>query len=267
MRILFFATLLFFLLATPARAQVVISEVYPAPTSEEKEWVELYNTGEETVDISGWKLFEHFSNKNELVLFDNTNFENTNIEAKSFFVIELPTNKLNNSEEKISLENSNSEEISSLHFNNSESQKSFSYSFIDKENISDLLELSDPTKGVINQIIPENTPTPTPTPIATQTPSPTPNSEPKSSPNTFVETRSESEKNIVEKPKLINQKLEKYKIIKRNLSFPKLKRIEKDGLVKRLPQFSYIVQKNVSKQGVINAIMGGSLIIFIGFLL
>lgn len=269
MKTLIFAILLFFILVTPARAQVVISEVYPAPTSDEKEWIELYNTSEESVDISGWKLFEHFSSRNELILFNLDNFENTNIEAKSFFVFELPSNKLNNSEEKISLENSDNEEVSSLHFSNSESQKSFSYLFLDQNIIGEVLEISNPTRGIINQIILINTPTPTPEPTETPTPTTTPISSPETAlpltSNTVSKT--ESIENTAVPKQIINKELEQYLATNKSLSLPTLKRIEKESLIKRLPQFSYIVQKNVSKQGVISAIIGGSLIIFIGFIL
>ncbi len=44
--------------ATPVAAEVVISELLPDPaaTSDKSEWIELYNTGNEAVDLTGWKL-------------------------------------------------------------------------------------------------------------------------------------------------------------------------------------------------------------------
>ncbi|MBY0539724.1 lamin tail domain-containing protein [Patescibacteria group bacterium] len=50
----------FFLLPAFAHADVVISEImYDVPGSDSgREWIEVHNTGESAVDISGWKLFE-----------------------------------------------------------------------------------------------------------------------------------------------------------------------------------------------------------------
>lgn len=282
-----FAVLIFFISATPAQAKVVISEVYPAPTSEEKEWIELYNQGDDVVDLTGWKLYEHFSSKNELVVFNIDYSENINIEPNEFYVFELPTNKLNNSEEKISLENLENQEVSVLHYTNSQSKESYSYDFLDQSTISNILTLGEPTKGIVNQLLPVETPTPTPTsmPIPTVQPSSTPSEisqqelvsdthkdqkesqEQKSTKSTKKDTKIEENIETTQTKKPINQKLNKYLTIHKQLSLPRLTRIEKEGLEKRVPQFSYLVQKNVSKQGVINAIMGGTLIIFIGFIL
>lgn len=37
-------------------AAVVINEVYPKPSNETSEWIELYNTGTDPVPLEGWKL-------------------------------------------------------------------------------------------------------------------------------------------------------------------------------------------------------------------
>lgn len=53
----FIATLLFFfLIPTQAFADVVINEIYPKPTDEQSEWIELYNTAAESVSLNLWKL-------------------------------------------------------------------------------------------------------------------------------------------------------------------------------------------------------------------
>ncbi len=271
MKTLIFATLLFFLFATPANAQVVLSEVYPAPTSEEKEWVELFNTSAEIVDISGWKLFEHFSSKNEL-----TTFTNLQIEPYGFIVFELPTNKLNNSEEKITLENSTTTEVSEIHYTNSESQKSFSFLFLSENEIGQTLQLGISTKNAINQLEPIITPQPTSAPEPSKTPLPqTEIAQITQQENTTATTKPIpppinlpvplSDKTTTTPIK--NQKLEQFRAISTLLKLPKLGKTEKEGLEKRLPQLSYLVQKKVSKVGVISAIIGGSVLLFIGFLL
>ena len=45
------------LLAVPAQAQVMITEVQPNPNgSDNAEWIEIHNTGSAAVDVSGWRI-------------------------------------------------------------------------------------------------------------------------------------------------------------------------------------------------------------------
>lgn len=254
MKIFIFATLLFFYFTTPALAQVVISEVYPAPTSEENEWIELFNTSDISVDISGWKLFEHFASKNELYTFLETQ-----IEPKSFFVFELPSSKLNNTEEKVTLENTNQDETSSLYYTNAQSQKSFEYLFENEISITSTLQIGLPTKGFRNSLITNPTPTPEPSsePTAISTTTPTPTSQ-------LLPKQTETSNATLNQ---VNQKLELHNKINYNLKLPSLERTEKEGLVKLIPQFSYLVQKKVSIMGVKSAIIGGLLLVVSGLLL
>lgn len=260
MKIFLFTTLLFFICATPAQAQVILSEVYPAPTSEEKEWVELYNSGEESVDITGWSLFEHFANKNEL-----TTFFEVVIEPKGFFVFELASNKLNNSEEKITLEDAMGSEVSALHYTNSQSQKSFSFLFLDENTVSETLEVTLPTRGATNplQLIPTPTPTTIPTPILVINPT-NPTTPPEINIEQIPVTIDQNEQITAPLP---NYQLELHKKINEILKMPKLERIEKVGLEKYTPKLSYLIQTKASDKGIISAIIGGTLLLFTGILL
>lgn len=40
----------------PLGVQVILSEIYPMPLPAEGEWVEMWNGGEEVVDLSGWRV-------------------------------------------------------------------------------------------------------------------------------------------------------------------------------------------------------------------
>src|SRR5712672_3192775 len=53
-----FILLVFVLLVLPMHAQVVINEIfYHAPNDlTDLQWVELYNTSEQAVNLSGWRL-------------------------------------------------------------------------------------------------------------------------------------------------------------------------------------------------------------------
>jgi len=46
----------FFLLPPPAHAQVAINEILANPVNEDDEFIELYNTGDQAVDITGYKV-------------------------------------------------------------------------------------------------------------------------------------------------------------------------------------------------------------------
>ncbi len=242
MKILIFTAILFFLFATPAHAQVVISEVYPAPTSEEKEWIKVLNTGSETVDISGWKLFEHFSSKNEL-----TTITDVILESGEIYTYTLESNKLNNSEEKVTLENLEHEEISSVHYTNAESQKSITF-------------FSENTLNEDTNIEPTAIPTLVPTTKKSSNPS-------NQQHETQVENTQEGETHVEQTIPKINKELELHKKVVSLLKLPSIEKIEKENLEKVLPKFSYIVQNKVSKTGVISAIIGGLLVLTTGILL
>ena len=48
--------IVFLLLPINVHAAVVINELYPKPSDEQSEWIELYNTGSESVSLNLWKL-------------------------------------------------------------------------------------------------------------------------------------------------------------------------------------------------------------------
>lgn len=246
MKKIFIAVFLFFFFTTPAHAQMVISEVYPAPTSEENEWIKIINIGETEIEITDWKLFEHFSSKKLITTFDEHI-----LQPNEFLIYNLESNKLNNVEEMISLENALEEKIDSVHYLDAQSQET-------------LIFYPKPTSS----------PTPIPNPEAPISPSPSPEVLGKTD-KKVVEKNENNNKSkeitiaedTLEKETVINLKLELHKRITNNLKLPNIKRIEKEGLQKQLPKISYIVQKKVSKEGVIGAIIGGSLLIFTGLLL
>jgi hypothetical protein len=80
--------LIFFLLMISAvSASIVINEIELDPSTDDPnveiiQWIELYNGGNEDVDISGFAVFS-FSNRSKDIIID----EGTIISAKSFFVV------------------------------------------------------------------------------------------------------------------------------------------------------------------------------------
>lgn len=95
-----FAFLFFVLLflssqkAKASDAQLVINEVYPAPLSDEKEWVEIYNPAALDVDLSDYSL------KDGSIAAKNLS---GTILAENYFVFEVSSGWLNNSGETLSL--------------------------------------------------------------------------------------------------------------------------------------------------------------------
>lgn len=123
---------------------VYINEVYPQPATDEKEWIELFNDSDESIDLSNWKLMDKISTPS--VIFE---LVSTNIEPLSYFVIELPLSKLNNAGDSVRLLDQNDTLIDEFGYENSASMKSFSLIEIDGENS---IQLTTPTKGELNQV-------------------------------------------------------------------------------------------------------------------
>lgn len=53
---IFFVIPILFPTYVAVSAAVVINELFPKPSDETSEWIELYNTGPESVSVEGWKL-------------------------------------------------------------------------------------------------------------------------------------------------------------------------------------------------------------------
>ena len=170
---------LLILLTSPsiASAQVLINEVFPNPSGDEKqdEWVELFNTSNQEIDLAGYKLKD--AANHELVI-DTTYVDVTTvISAGAWLVVSRNGHasfSLNNGDETVYLfDSSTSDSISTFQYSGSETDKSWGR-IPDGNVISS--ELLDPTPGTANQPppTPTNTPTPTTKPTSTPKPSKTP---------------------------------------------------------------------------------------------
>lgn len=84
--------MLIFLAGSVSAIKITEVEANPAGTDTGKEWVEIYS--DEEINLDGWKLVNNDGNEFEL----NGSFE-------GYFIIELKTQWLDNSEEKVSLYN------------------------------------------------------------------------------------------------------------------------------------------------------------------
>ena len=84
---------------------VVINEFLPNPAGSDKlpkpdgEWVELYNSGNSSVDVAGWMLYDSNDSHELLISTGNTDSGGTEVPAKGFLVVyrnEDPDFALNN---------------------------------------------------------------------------------------------------------------------------------------------------------------------------
>ena len=152
-------TVIFWVLSTrDVSAQVIINEVYPNPNTGEDEWVELYNTTNQSIDLIDWKLWDLESSPGVAIQFD----QSTILEAAGFLIVDLH-NTLNNTGDTLLLKNPQDELIDTLGYTASTKGKSWAR---DPSNHAVLFE-TVPTKGEANVV---------PTPTPTSTPATTPNS-------------------------------------------------------------------------------------------
>ena len=146
---------------------VFISEVYPAPANQEAEWVELYNPASEVATLSGYLLYDQLSSPSLIAEIDTVE-----IPAVSTLVLELQSQKLNNSGDAVVLYDDVGQEIDRLSFGSTSSQQSWSKTTRDGTPTQ-----GTPSKGMFILVSSTAAPSPTtatttPSPIATVTPQP-----------------------------------------------------------------------------------------------
>ncbi len=144
-----FLWMLSLLLAPIANASVVINEFFPAPQSG-AEWIELYNTDSETVDITDWYLEDTLSSPSIL-----HSFESQQLAADELLVIELSSAKLNNSGDSITLYDGADQIIDTTTYTSSQSNLSWS------RQTNGEFVLTQPSPDQAN---PQPSPSPTPSP-------------------------------------------------------------------------------------------------------
>lgn len=124
------------LLCAGAKENVIISEILPSPKSGESEYVELRNSGNECVDLSGWRFRESGNRNIQLP-------ENTIIEGDQYLTF-IRNFYLNNTGDILTLFDDENEERSSVHY--PLAIQNYSYSF----NGSEWLFSSFQTPGAAN---------------------------------------------------------------------------------------------------------------------
>jgi len=142
---------------TPSSAMLVnniyINEIMTYPEENNQEWVELYNNNDFPVSLSGWWIDDIIG------LSSSPRQFSTDIAAKSFQIITLPSNILNNDKDSVTILDSLSNVIESIEY--SSSRQGSTWGRIDIEN--DFFCFQTPTPGQANASCRDSGITTTPT--------------------------------------------------------------------------------------------------------
>jgi hypothetical protein len=141
------------------RAEVVISELLPAPTDSsqphgEQEWVELYNTSDAAVDLEGWILEDSLSQPSTIAQLSGE------LAGTSFLVIPLDSTVLNNNGDTVILRDSSSVARDQLQYSSSSPGMSWSRTALEAS--AEITETT-PSPGTAT-LLPSPTPSPSPSP-------------------------------------------------------------------------------------------------------
>lgn len=175
----------FFIFVNKALADVVINEFLPnpsGPTSEDTEWIELYNTASSTVDLSGWQLDDIVGGGTSPYTIPS----NTLISENGFFVFEKSQTNigLNNSGDTVRLINSSGTEISTYPYSSTTEDVSYGRTQDGgSEWITFLVSTRNATNGTS---LPSSTSTPVPDTPTSPPSTPTEAFTPTSKPPTFT---------------------------------------------------------------------------------
>lgn len=162
---------IFLFLINPAAifAQVKINEVFPDPVNEDDEFVELYNSTDDPIILTGYKLAD---------LSKTYTIPEVTMTAKSFYVLNKSETKIilnNDGDETVSLKNNLDQVIDSFSYNGATEEKSFSRI---PDGGNQWMNNTIVTKNQPNQAPPSPSPSPSPSPQA----SPSPEAQASSSP-------------------------------------------------------------------------------------
>lgn len=167
------------LTASSVQAQVVINEVYPQPPSGEPEWVELKNTGSESLNLAGWTLEDILSSPKQIFLFESMQLEPNQLVLASF------SGQLNNNGDGVVLKDQAGLVISQMSYATSSLGLSWSLdqagTFVlatPSPNLPNPSVAASPTPTASPTLMPTPSPSASPTPLPSPTFSPSPNPSP-----------------------------------------------------------------------------------------
>jgi len=96
---------------------IVINEFVPAPSSG-SEWVELYNAGSSSVDVSNWVIDDDTPGGTRVVIANGTI-----VPAGGYLVVAIPSAILNNSGDAVTLSDASGTTVDQIHYTSSTSNQ------------------------------------------------------------------------------------------------------------------------------------------------
>ena len=129
---------LFFI--SSASAQLIITEVLPNPQTGEDEFVEIHNSGSETINLEGWQLDD--------ILTGGRNPKSLSgaINPNQYLAVYFSISTFNNDEDEVNLLDTSGQVINNISYQNP--TRGFSYSLINNE----WVWTENPTPNQANQI-------------------------------------------------------------------------------------------------------------------
>jgi hypothetical protein len=256
------------------QTQLIITELYPHPASGENEWIELHNPTSETISLKGLELWDKLSSSAIIYKFEDEDF----IMADGYFVAKLSKHWLNNTGDTAILYGQNGEVIDEVEHPKTILSKSFSRLLNHDESYSSQFDFTTPTKGEKNitkisdleeQINEDQTDQETDLNNEQNTSDGTLGPEENKTTNAQSEVSSGGilGAQIQQTSEIINKKLQLYDEIEQLLKIPSDQKVKKEGFEQREVKRSYLARSEVSKSGVISAIIGGLSLAILGLLL
>ena len=142
---------------TPVKAQVILTEVYPQPETDQLEWIELHNNSTQSATLDSWVIMDQLTTPSIIYQFSSQT-----LNPQEYLVISLSSNKLNNSADGVGLIDQEGNLVDQMDYQNSQAKLSWS-----KNLDNQLWQLTEPTPNHNNIF-------PSPSPIASPSPTPTP---------------------------------------------------------------------------------------------
>lgn len=164
----FFFILFTWILSFPAYARVLLTEVSPAPSTGNPEWIEIYNDATTSADLTGWVLKDQLTAPSTLYTFSSLEKDSFLLEPETYSVITLPTAKLNNSADGVTLIDESGEIRDQMSYTSSQTDQTWSWDPINQLWIECA---PTPSGELLTECI--TTTEPSPSPSALPTPSPT----------------------------------------------------------------------------------------------
>ena len=124
----------------PSYTNVYISEVLVNPPSGEKEWLEIYNANDFSMELINWYIDDIEDAGSQPYLFSLT------IHSKEYKVIELPASIFNNSSDFVRLLDSSKNPKDSIEYTYSEKEKTWGRVSFENNNVC----LQEPSRGSVN---------------------------------------------------------------------------------------------------------------------